>query len=46
MCANIVVYIAHELEHDSVDNRIPDAKTVWQAKVKPKRRGGLPISPH
>ena len=41
MCVNMVTLIAHELEHDLVDNSIQGAKTVWQTKVKPKRHGCL-----
>ena len=42
MCVNMVTCIARELEHDLVNNSIQGAKTDWQAKVKPTRRGGLP----
>ncbi len=42
MYVNVVTCIARELEHDPVDISIQDAKTVWQAKVKPKQRGCLP----
>jgi hypothetical protein len=37
----MVVCMARGLEHDPVDNSIQEARTDWQAKVKPKRRGCL-----
>ena len=42
MCASMVVCSARGSEQDPVDNSIQEARSDWQAKVKPKRRGYLP----